>query len=141
MPKREDSRSLHPEVWTLTVILIALFAGILLALIPRPDRPGPGPGPGAFQTFDDLVVILSTIGMALLAALLVVYAKTYADTRAWSALGLFFVLVALLFEAALSSPLLIGAFGHPLGGLGPFLLVSSAFRTVALAVFLYLSLQ
>ena len=63
-------------------------------------------------------VIVSTVGLALLAALFVVYAKTYRDTGARSALGLIFVLAAFLLEGTLTSPILFGAFGHVLGELG-----------------------
>ena len=51
------------------------------------------------------------------------------------------MLGALLFQGILTSPLLFGAFGHALGGLGPFLLVADAFKAGAFAAFLYLSLQ
>lgn len=141
MQRSESKTGIGAAAWTLTVIGIGLVAGAGLALIPRPDRPGPGPGPEAFQTLDDVDVVLSTVGVACLVALLVVYAKTFSDTGARFAIGLLFVLGALLFESVLTSPLLFGVFGHALGGLGPFVLVSDAFRATALSAFLYLSLQ
>lgn len=141
MQQSETSRRVSPATWTLVVIAVGIVLGVLLALIPRPDRLGPAPRPGMFQTLDDIDVILSTIGILLLLALLAVYAKTYSDTGARSALGLIFVLSAFLFEAVLSSPVLFGAFGHALGELGPFVLVADGFRVSALVAFLYLSLQ
>src|SRR5205807_9385438 len=114
---------------------------IVLALVPRPGRPGPGPRIDPFETLEDIDVIVSTVGLALLSALFVVYAKTYADTGARSALGLIVVLAAFLFEGVLTSPILFGAFGHALGELGPFVLVAHGFRTAAFAAFLYLTLQ
>jgi len=134
-------KKLSPAVWTLLVLGVGVALGILLAFVPRPDRGGPGPGPRMFETLDDLDVILSTVSLVLLVALLAVYAKTYSDTRARFALGLIVVLAALLFQALLTSPLLFGAFGHALGGLGPFVLVADAFKAVAFSIFLYLSLQ
>lgn len=141
MQRNEQTRKLNPAVWTSAVLAIGLVIGVALALLPRPGRPGPFPRPDPFETFEDIDVIMSTVGLALLAALFAVYAKTYADTRARSALGLIFVLAAFLFEGVLTSPLFFGAFGHGLGELGPFVLVAHAFRTAAFAAFLYLSLQ
>lgn len=137
----DTKKRTSPAVGTLLVLGIGFGLGVLLALTGRPGRPGPGGDFRMLETLDDIDVILSTMGLGLLVALLVVYAKTYADTHARSALGLLFVLTALLFEAVLRSPLLFGAFGHVLGGLGPFALVADSFRAVALAAFLYLSLQ
>jgi len=137
----ERKRGLSPAAWTLVVLAIGLALGALLALVPRPDRPGPGPRPGMFETYDDVDVVLSTVSTAFLVALLVVYAKTYSETRAPFALGLIVVLGALLFQGILTSPLLFGAFGHALGSLGPFLLAADAFKAGAFAAFLYLSLQ
>jgi hypothetical protein len=134
-------RRTSPAVWTLAVIGIGVASGLLLAAFPRAGRPGPFHGLGLFETLEDVDVVLSTIGLATLVALLVVYAKTYADTGARFALGLIFVLAALLFQALLTSPLLFGLFGHELGGLGPFVLVADAFKAAAFVAFLYLSLQ
>lgn len=66
------------------------------------------------------------------------YVKTYVDTGARFALGLLFVLAALLFQALFTSPLL---FGYELGGLGPFVLIADAFKATPFAAFLCLSLQ
>jgi hypothetical protein len=132
---------MSPGLWTAAVLAIGLAVGLVFAFAPRPGRPGPGPRNDPFETFEDIDVIASTVAIALLGALFVVYAKTYSDTGAASALGLLFVLTAFLFEAALTSPVLFGAFGHQLGELGPFLLIAHVFRTAAFAAFLYLSLQ
>ena len=140
----ERKRGLSPAAWTLVVLAIGLVLGALLVLVPRPDRPGgpgPGPGPGMFETAADIDVILSTVSLAFLVGLLAVYARTYSQTRAPFALGLIIVLAALLFQGLLTSPLFFGAFGHPVGDLGPFLLVADGFKTGAFAAFLYLSLQ
>ena len=141
MERSERKWAVSPALWTAVVLAIGLAIGIALALVPRPGRPGPGPRLDPFETFEDVDVIVSTVGLALLAALFVVYAKTYRDTGARSALGLIFVLAAFLLEGTLTSPILFGAFGHVLGELGPFLLVAHGFRTAAFAAFLYLSLQ
>ena len=141
MQASDRKRGMSPALWTAVVLAIGLAIGVGLALVPRPGRPGPGPRIDPFETLEDIDVIVSTVGLALLSALFVVYAKTYADTGARSALGLIVVLAAFLFEGVLTSPILFGAFGHALGELGPFVLVAHGFRTAAFAAFLYLSLQ
>src|SRR5437762_13818947 len=113
---------MNPALWTAVVLAIGLAIGIALALVPRPGRPGPGPRIDLFDTLECMDVIVSTVGLALLSALFVVYATTYADAGARSALGLIFVLAALLLDGVLPSPILFGAFGHVLGELGPFVL-------------------
>ena len=52
-------------------------------------------------------IILSTIGMALLVALILVYARTYQQTKANFILGLLVVLFALLLQSLLTYPLLL----------------------------------
>src|SRR5205823_3529675 len=78
--RSERKWAMSPALWTAVVLAIGLAIGISLALIPRPGRPGPGPRLDPFETFEDVDVIVSTVGLALLAALFVVYAKTYRDT-------------------------------------------------------------
>src|SRR5438128_11524546 len=103
---------MSPALWTAVVLAIGLAIGVALALVPRPGRPGPGPRIDSFETLEDIDVIVSTVGLALLSALFVVYAKTYSDTGARSALGLIFVLSAFLFEAFLTSLTLLCSFIH-----------------------------
>src|SRR5438046_857825 len=96
---------MSPALWTAVVLAIGLAIGIALALIPRPGRPGPGPRLDPFETFEDVDVIVSTVGLALLAALFVVYAKTYRATGPRSALGLIFLLPASRLEGARIAPI------------------------------------
>jgi hypothetical protein len=100
--------------------------------------PGPaGPPPQVVETF----AIFSAVNLALLAALVVVYLRTFLDTRANFALGLVAFLVVLLFEAVAGSPFLFALFGYGPGDLGPFLLLGSILESVALVIFLVLSLE
>src|SRR3972149_10730981 len=94
MQARDEKKGRSPAVWTLIVLAIGLALGVLLALTPRPGRSDPGPR--MFETFDDIDVVLSTVALALLVVLLFVYSKTYADPSPRFALGLIFVLAALL---------------------------------------------
>ncbi len=118
--------------WVLIVLAIGAGAGFLLALLPSP-------GPDFLTR--PVHVILSAMVVALLAALLVVYAKVYADTEARFALGLLVVLGLLLFETLLTFPPLLTPFG--LREERPFevLPFTDALAIGAFAVFLYLSLD
>ncbi len=118
--------------WVLLVLAIGAVAGFLLSLLPSP---------GPSFLLRPVHVILSATAVALLAALLVVYSRIYADTEARFALGLLVVLALLLFESLLVFPPLLGMFGireeRPFQVL-PF---SDALAVGAYAVFLYLSLD
>lgn len=144
MPQREKRRWSAAAI-VLTVLLVGTALGFLLAAVPVPSLgPGPGRGPGfglRLETSEDVDVLLSTIGIALLLALLAVYVRTYADTKANFAFGVAVVVLALLVQSLLTSPLVYGAFGHSAGGAAPFLLFADVFKVAAFAVFLYLSLQ
>lgn len=144
--QREVRRKGPSKVWVPIVLLIGLAAGLILAAAPLPSTAGtsPGHGPGIhlqLTTATDFDVILSTTGIALLLSLTFVYAGMYSATKASFALGLVVVLLALLLESVLSSPLVYGAFGEPTGTLGTFLAFSDVFKIVAFSVLLYLSLE
>lgn len=128
------------------LILVGAVVGVVSALnlqleFPRngfPPIPGFGHGPFEYLQYH---VVLSTISLVLLSALIVVYSRSYVQTRANFMLGLLVVLFALLLEGMLRSPLLhlyltgsveIDAFYSP---------VSDVFTIIAYSVFLYLSLE
>ncbi len=146
MTEPEKKRGGAAGMWVLIVLLVGVLAGLVLAALPIPTTAttSPGRGPGLhlqLSTASDYDVVLSTVGVVLLIALLVVYARVYGDTRANFALGLIVVLLALLFQSVLTSPLVFGAFGQTAGGLGTFLALADLFKVVAFVVFLYLSLE
>jgi len=131
--------------WVLIVLAIGGAIGTVVALgvMGQPPPPGPnggppGPRPGPVEV---AAYAVSVVDVSLLLALVVVYLRTFLDTRARFALGLVTVLVALTFQTVFGSSLLFRAFGLGAGSLVPFLLVSYLFETAALAVFLYLSLE
>jgi hypothetical protein len=142
--EREKARGGSAAVWVLVVLLVGVATGLLLSVFPAPAT-GTSPGRGfgwhlQFTSASDFDVVLSTVGIVLIVALLVVYLRTYSQTRANFALGLVVVLLALLMESILSSPLLYGAFGETSDGLGTFLAFADGFKVVAFTAFLYLSL-
>lgn len=130
--------------WVAIVVIVGAVVGAALSIAfpPMPGPPGPGGPPGRGPIgLDRAAYVLSTIDLAMLLALLAVYVRTYRETRARFALGLSAFLAALTLQTVFGSTLLFGAFGFGPGGLGPFLFVSYLFETIALAIFLYLSLD
>jgi uncharacterized membrane protein YedE/YeeE len=130
--------------WVLVALALGTAIGVAISLLvgtpPGPPGPGGGAGPGPAPLVRP-TSILSGVDLVLVLALLFVYLRTYSETRARFAAGLSLFLAALTLQTVFTSPLLFGVFGFGPGGLAPFLLVSATFETVALAVFLYLSLD
>ena len=135
---------LTPAAWVAITLGLGVLFGIVYAFLgptALPREPGPGPGFERFARQSDVYLLVSSVSIALLVALLAVYVRTYQQTNANFALGLVFVLLALLVQSVVASPMLIGAFGHPFGPLASFFLVADLFKIAAFTVFLYLSLQ
>jgi heme A synthase len=150
---QKSRRRFRSLLWVIIVLLIGIIVGIISFLLIAPHIVYVGPPPfgfppssgnlGALFTLIAEHIILSTVSIALLVSLVVVYARTYGRTRANFALGIFVVLLALLFEAILNYPilqLLLGPvpkseFDNPLPTL------ADVFTIVAYTVFLYLSLE
>ena len=130
--------------WVLLVLGVGLLVGLALAFVVRvPVGPSAGPGgpPAHPASVVQRALVLSTVNVALLGALLVVYSRTYRSTHAPFVLGLEVFLLALLLANVLNSPLLFAAFHVGPGALGPLLLFGQLLMAVALATFLYLSLE
>ena len=130
--------------WVLLVVACGAVVGGVLALVHPFSGSLPAPPHGGAvgsESLGRVAGVFSTIDLALLVALIVVYARTYADTRARFALGLVVFLLALTVQSATASLPVIGAFGVGPGGLGGFFLVSAVFESLALAIFLYLSIE
>lgn len=130
--------------WVFAVIACgAAVGGLLWLLHPVSAASGPPP-PGGLAGSANLgrvAGIFSLVDLALLVALIVVYVRTYRDTKARFALGLVLFLLALTVQSATSSLPVIHALGFGFGALGGFFLVSATFESLALAIFLYLSLE
>ena len=77
----------------------------------------------------------------LLVALILVYARTYKQTKANFILGLLVVLFALLLQSLLTYPLLLELELTPGFAFAVFSPVADIFTIIAYAVFLYLSLE
>jgi hypothetical protein len=130
-------------LWLLVVLAIGIASGFFLSVFEqvRGFRFGPSPPFGALEPVMTLRVVFSTTNVALLVALLVVYAKMYVETKANFSLGLVVVLAALLLHSLISYPLLVVRAGPIPIGPGEFLSTADIFMLVAYAIFLYLSLE
>jgi hypothetical protein len=146
-------RSIRNLLWVILVLLIGAVVGILSFLLIAPHivfRGGPPPFfPGSGPNVDELFtliaghIILSTMSIALLVSLVTVYARTYRQTKANFALGIFIVLLALLLEASFTYPILqLYTTGIPASDLYFSLpALGDVLTIIAYSVFLYLSLQ
>jgi hypothetical protein len=140
-----DSGRLSREIWVPIVVLVGVLVGLMIDLLSRPNFGGPRPPfepySFRFELIGDFHVILSTTGIALIIALLVVYARTYSETKGNFALGLLVVLSALLFQAALSYPVTFGFVERVSFRPGFSSPIADLFMITAYTVFLYLSLE
>jgi len=141
MPTEIAKTKRGASLWVPVVLAVGLLAGLGFLSLPSPVQHPFGRPPPDFETFENFGLILSTLNVALLGALLVIYARMYSQTRANFAFGLVLVLGALLAETVVGSPLLFRLFEVPPGGQTPFLLIAETFKATALTIFLYLSLQ
>ncbi|HXW36814.1 MAG TPA: hypothetical protein VEJ36_02780 [Nitrososphaerales archaeon] len=133
------------KLWFLIVLLVALGLGALstLASVTPEEPPGRRFPPFQFSARPLLQfhTFLTTMEVVFLVALVTVYVKVYADTRARFSLGLVCVLLALLLNTILSYPLVLILAG-PIGlGPGSFLPFADILEVGAYILFLYLSLE
>lgn len=138
------------KLWVPVVLLIGLVLGELISfVISRPFPGGPGGPPGSTFPFHQFPpdptfgfhVVLTTVSVALLISLVVIYGRMYVDTKANFALGLVVVLVALLIQSILSYPLFEDLIVTPSIEPGYWSSVADIVSICAYAVFLYLSLE
>src|SRR5436309_3218998 len=127
MPADVTKTKWGASVWVPIVLILGTVAGLGFLLLPSPVQHPFGRPPPQFETYEDVGLFLSTLNLALLVALLVIYSRMYWHTEASFALGLVLVLGALLAETIAASPLLFRLFAIPPGGQTPFLLIAETF--------------
>ncbi len=159
-PSPQDRMGLsRQKLWVPIVLIVGFLLGEAISYLstqPQPACFGGFPGEGGpcggqfgfnrFPRFTDdptiqFHIILTTISIALLVALVVVYVRMYMETKANFSLGLVVVLFALLVQALLSYPLVIGFIGVVYLGPGLSSQFADVFTLCAYIVFLYLSLE
>jgi len=144
-PAVAPKKSMAGKLWVVVVLLVGLVAGVLLAglaTLPEESRysffrrvPVFNPDPSI-----RLHIILTTVEVALMVSLVIVYLKVYSETRANFALGLVAVLSALLLQTLFSYPLVLGTEGVILVP-GPLTTLADFLTIGAYTIFLYLSLE
>ena len=147
-------RNFRSLIWVIIIMLIGIATGILSFILITPHigivlkTPVSEiifPLPGNLVYYLAWHIILSTVSIAFLVSLVVVYAKTYSQTKANFSLGIVIVLLALLLESILNYPIYQVYIGvNPnvwLSGSGSSYFVADLFTIIAYSVFLYLSLQ
>lgn len=129
------------KLWLPVVLFIGAVIGIISYELTIQMSRVPPFGRPFVDVYLALHIILSTIGMALLVALIVVYARTYLQTKANFILGLLVVLFALLLQSLLTYPVLLEIEVAPRPAIEVFSPVADVFTIIAYMVFLYLSLE
>jgi multisubunit Na+/H+ antiporter MnhB subunit len=150
-PSPRPKRSYAQKLWVPIVLIVGLVAGESISLATMAAQPQPRFGCGPFACFHapptnplfEYHVILTTVEVALLISLVVIYCKMYFETKANFALGLVVVLAALLIQALVSYPVADSFFYTVTlsGGSGDSIFAADIVAICAYAVFLYLSLE
>ncbi len=144
-PAVAPKKSTAGKLWVVVVLLLGLVAGVLLsdlATLPEESREPFFRGVPVFNPDPSirLHIVLTTVQVALMLSLVIVYLRIYSETRANFALGLVIVLSALLLQTLLSYPLVLGTGGVILVP-GVLSTLADFFAVGAYTVFLYLSLE
>jgi hypothetical protein len=144
-------RSYMQKLWVPVVLIVGLVAGEAISLATATAQPPPRFGCGPFGCFHPLPtnplfgyhIILTTVEVALLVSLVVIYCKMYVETKANFVLGLVAVLAALLVQALVSYPIADSFFYTVTvtGGSGDSVFAADIVAICAYTVFLYLSLE
>jgi hypothetical protein len=139
----EPQKTDRPTAWLVPIVLaIGALLGVGLSyVVPVPSAPrGPFGFVDQLKDLRVLHMVLSTVSIALLVALIVVYFRMYKATGARFALGILVVMFALLIQALFSYPLFLGVGRFDIG-FGPYFSTADIFTIAAYTIFLYLSLE
>jgi hypothetical protein len=134
-------------VTVLAVVAVAATLGSLIliqqhyAFLARRVLPPARALPGDFELFYVANSIISTINIALLVILMVIYVNIYVKTRSPFTIGLVIFALIFLVRDLTSSPFVTAIYGFRAYGLGPFAFLPSLFELVALSILLYLSVK
>ena len=99
------------------------------------------PIPGDSEFFYVANTIISTINIALLVILAIIYVDIYIKTRSQFTIGLIIFALVFLVQNVTSSPFIAAPFGFRAYGLGPFAFLPGLFEFFALTILLYLSVK
>ena len=107
------------------------------------ERRAPPTGlvPGDLELFYAANTVISTISIALLFILTILFIDIYLKTRSQFTIGLIIFALVFLVKDVTSNPLVSSPLGFRAYGLGPFALLPSLFELAGLSVLLYLSIK
>lgn len=150
----ENQMEKKPKLWLIVIVIGLIAIGILAALWASlsfdvitssrfPFRPLPRPefNPADLEFYYIARTVVSTINITLLVFLIATYAIIYTKMKSEFTIGLLLFAIIFLIKDITASPLITGAFGFNLYGLGPFALLPDLFELAALSVLLYLSVK
>ncbi len=144
-PEAKEAKKGPTKMWLPIILLVGVLVGVVLSFfVPEPTPFGPPfwrYEPFGLEQAIMFHVVLSTVSIALLVSLAVIYLKVYSETGARFALGLVVVLLALLVQSLIQYPLFLGLAGPFELGQGQFLSYADVFTIAAYTIFLYLSLE
>ena len=131
------------------LVAVAIFAAFWALVLRQHQIPafgqirGPPPRaiPGDFEYFYVANTIISTINIALLVILTIIYVNIYVKTHSPFTIGLIIFALVFLVQNVTSSPFITAPFGFRAYGLGPFAFLPGMFEFVALTILLYLSIK
>lgn len=141
------SRRLRLGLIVTVLVIVAVIATFwALVLVHQHyafERRTPAPSliSGDLELFYIANSIISTINIALLAILILIYVDIYLRTRSPFTIGLVIFAFVFLVRDLTSSPFITSMYGFRAYGLGPFAFLPSLFELVALSVLLYLSVK
>jgi hypothetical protein len=144
--EKQMNRRLKIGLVLAILVAIAILAAFLVTEIRQSqfqERAPPIGGfiPGDFEYFYFVFTIFSTIDIALLIVLLLIYADIYIKTRSQFTIGLIIFASVFLMKDLAASPLVAGLFSFRAYGLGPFAFLPGVFECAALSILLYLSIK
>jgi hypothetical protein len=141
----DNRRSLKFKIGLLLPIFI--LAGLIAALLAASilyspiQKPPQYFTPYDFEFFYYAHAIISTVNIALLIVLSIIFISVYRKTRSEFAFGLIVFGFAFLLKDIVSSPFMAGIFSFAASGLGPFIVLPDIFELAALSVLLYMNLK
>ena len=147
MVKQMDKRLKVGIIFTI-LIVVAILATIWVFVESRPQfqgfqaRVAPFNSlPGDLEFFYAGFTILSSINIALLIVLTLIYLDVYRKTHSHFTIGLVIFALAFLMKDLTSNPFVISFFRFRAYGLGPFEFLPGLFEFFALSILLYLSVR
>jgi hypothetical protein len=146
---KQMNKRLKLGLIVIMLVLVAIFAAYWAIIISEPQTPifqqrrlPPLPQgfiPGDFELFYIAFAIISSVNIALLVILTLVYIDIFSKTHSEFTVGLLIFALVFLVKDVTSSPLLMAMLGFRAYGLGPFEFLPGLLEFFALSILLYLS--